>query len=1095
LQKSPFDRAVSFKRCAVLLVGATALGALVRCTEGGSDRAGSAGAPEQPAAVADRARPVLARIRAAIPGALVEPAAAASATAKAASVELPARATGAVRVRDERTQIELHFSLEGASPEPRSESSGIAVYAGAAPSGGDVIDRVSPAGVEDLVFFEREPAERSLRYRVTPGGAGLRLVAGTLEVLDRDGLPALRVAPPFVLDAAGHRAAAALSVEGCAVSTSSLPPLGERVLPAGAPTCTVKVSWEGAALRYPILVDPQWTATTTGMTAARTRLSLTVLDPQSLTSPVLVAGGFDGGGNALASAEIYYPASRVFAAIPPMIAGRGDHTATLFTLGAVSRVLLAGGRGDWSGGTPLSSTEIFDPAAGTFTAGPPMAAARFNHTSTLLDNGKVLVAGGTTMGGLATKAFTIYTPSAGGGSFSPEDVDTMAAPRSSHTASKLTHGPNQGKVLIAGGVQSAGYAQQSAELFDPGTNKFSSAGGNMKYNRAFHTATVLGNGDVLIAGGGNGAAAGDLTWATTEIYAESTGLFGEVGPMSEKRARHTATLMATGEVLITGGQGDAPASATAEIYQPAKKSWKPPDPSMSTPMSTPRRDHRAELVGSGVAGNAGQAVLVAGGVSPGVVLATAEILVQDLGGECAQDAECASGHCSGKVCCDTACNEPCRSCTAIGKGTGNNGTCGNAKAGTDLGWTCSADKNLVESEAHQGCDANGNVVLLTPPNQCTPNKCDAMGYRCETHCPCSVLGFCSDAGVDASGAGGAASASSSASTSSSTASASATSTGTGGAGGASTGAGGAGGASASTTGAGGAASTSAATGSGGGGGAGSGLHCEKRRDDSQACTFTDQCLMKHFCVDGVCCNAECKGRCQACDVKNKLGVCTNVGIDAPEAPHPNDSSSSSSKRDACAGTGTNCSGFCDGKSASACSYPGSEKQLKDPSCAAAGDGYATTKYLCDGKGSKTESTASCEGFLCDGATACKAICASDGDCIADWVCNDQKICEKLTGPRCDGQHTIKAPGQMITECPLYNCDRTTNACKTSCASIDDCVAPNVCSSGKCGPAPTAPELSSCSASPARPAGSGGAAWAGVALAIALALRSKRRRES
>jgi hypothetical protein len=158
-------------------------------------------------------------------------------------------------------------------------------------------------------------------------------------------------------------------------------------------------------------------------------------------------------------------------------------------------------------------------------------------------------------------------------------------PRISHTATLLP----DGKVLIVGGskcdVNGCSLRQSfpfdrllsSAELYDPTSETFS-ATGSMSIARAFHSATLLNNGTVLVTGGlSPGGGAG----AIAEIYDPATGSFTRVGDMAEGRIQHTASLLGDGRVLIAGGfEGNANdfgffPTPTAEIYDPATQSFSP----------------------------------------------------------------------------------------------------------------------------------------------------------------------------------------------------------------------------------------------------------------------------------------------------------------------------------------------------------------------------------------------------------------------------------------------------------------------------------------------------------------------------------------
>ena len=238
--------------------------------------------------------------------------------------------------------------------------------------------------------------------------------------------------------------------------------------------------------------------------------------------------------------------------------GRSFHTATALADG---RVLTAGG---YSYFYPIRVADLFDPTTDTFVSTGSMSRSRGFDTATLLLDGRVLVTGGDpeawNFNGPYIDSSELYDIKTG--TFGP--TGSLATGRNLHTATLLL----DGRVLIAGGDGRGTQSLDSAELYDPATGKFSPTG-SMLGARAFHTATRLADGRVLLTGGTSDGWAGAKFLATAEIYDPTTGSFSATGPLADRRGSHTATLLADGRVLISGGTSDGSLSlASAEIYDP-----------------------------------------------------------------------------------------------------------------------------------------------------------------------------------------------------------------------------------------------------------------------------------------------------------------------------------------------------------------------------------------------------------------------------------------------------------------------------------------------------------------------------------------------
>jgi hypothetical protein len=285
---------------------------------------------------------------------------------------------------------------------------------------------------------------------------------------------------------------------------------------------------------------------------------------------VLVVGGYaytDTNAGPTASAELYDPTSRAWSSTGAMSTPRAFHTTTLLADG---RVLVVGGAiGSFEAGfTTLASAELYNPATGAFSATGALAGPRDLHTATLLDDGRVLVAG------CATSPFAeLYNPTTGA-------FSATGSPIGNRCVGTATLLPNGLVLLAGGGAFNEARSLQSAELFDPVAGTFR-ATGNMTTPRLGHTATLLPDGRVLIAGGVNRSSVSTETYlASMEIYDPATGAFSPAPSLATARSWHTANSLSDGRVVFIGGQnrGGSTSVQTPPVALDSVEIFTPPEP-------------------------------------------------------------------------------------------------------------------------------------------------------------------------------------------------------------------------------------------------------------------------------------------------------------------------------------------------------------------------------------------------------------------------------------------------------------------------------------------------------------------------------------
>jgi hypothetical protein len=353
---------------------------------------------------------------------------------------------------------------------------------------------------------------------------------------------------------------------------------------------------------------------------------------------------------------------------------------------------------------------------------------------------------------------------------------------------------------------------------------------------------------------------------------------------------------------------------------------------------------------------------------------------------CTKNEQCASGFCVDGICCDKQCDGPCEACSVAMKGQGTDGLCENIGADRDPKNKC--ETSTQDCQADGFCDGSGQCRAYAKAGKgcgsmlCTDTialvgSCDGQGTCQQSNVNCAPYACLGNLCAT----------------------------------------------SCSTN-----AQCSAH------------YHCENSAcvqdyANGTSCKDGEQCASGK-CIDTVCCDSDCEGQCEACNLASSLGTCSPVS-GKPAGNRP----SCESKADA----GVCGQEICDGKSTASCVFVGADVQCRQESCQ---NGLHTFPAFCDGKSNcGPEETAKCGAFACGTDAHCKTKCASNDDCALKYKCELSSGNCVPRGTECEGDHILVSPDGTATDCAPYRCE--SNTCKAACTSGADCVSGNQCDNGAC----------------------------------------------
>ncbi|MEX2621608.1 MAG: kelch repeat-containing protein, partial [Egibacteraceae bacterium] len=208
------------------------------------------------------------------------------------------------------------------------------------------------------------------------------------------------------------------------------------------------------------------------------------------------------------------------------------------------------------GTSPANPAAEYLYAQGVWELAGQMASIRFEGSLTLLDDGRVLAAGGRNeiRDEITVDTAEVFDPLTG----QWEDTGSLSGPRSHHSATLLP----DGRVLVAGGFAGSNDQLATAEVYDPDTGQWTLVD-EMTEGRARHLAVTLDDDRVLVTGGGG--------LDSTEIFDPATDTWETTGAMVDARSNFAGDVLADGRVMVAGGGGHV--TRAAEIYDPATGEW------------------------------------------------------------------------------------------------------------------------------------------------------------------------------------------------------------------------------------------------------------------------------------------------------------------------------------------------------------------------------------------------------------------------------------------------------------------------------------------------------------------------------------------